>query len=152
MEDKKPRQGKPSPALRRLEKLIGVWKIEGHTLDSNRNIVSGQVTIEWLPGGFFMIQRGEIAVNEFKVHALEVIGYDPSTKVFPSYVYSDVAGFPSRYYWDIRGNVAKHWTKGARYNGKFSEDGNTLSGGWRPIGRQRKTQGNNYNAVMTRVS
>jgi len=151
MEETKLPPGKPNPALKRLEKLVGVWKIEGGTLDSNRNNISGQVTIEWLPGGFFMMQRGEIAVNEFKVHALETIWYDPSTKVFPSYVYSDVAGFPSRYYWDVRGNVVKHWTKGAKYSGEFSEDGNTLSGGWRPIGRQKKTQGNNYNAVMTRA-
>jgi len=151
MEDAKPRPGKPNPALRRLEKLVGEWKIEGRTLDSNRSNTSGQVTIEWLPGGFFMMQSGEIAVNEFKVHALEIIGYDPSTKAFPSYVYSDVAGSPSRYYWDVRGNVVKHWTKGARYSGKFSEDGNTLSGGWRPSGHQRKTQVNNYDTIMTRV-
>ena len=152
MEDTMPSRGKPNPAMRRLEKLVGVWKIEGRTLDSDSNNISGQVAIEWLPGGFFMMQRGEIAVSEFKVHALEIIGHDPSTKVFPSYVYSDVAGFPSRYYWDVRGNIVKHWTKGARYSGKFSEDGNTLSGGWRPVGRQKRTQGNNYNAVMTRVT
>lgn len=46
-----PRPRKPNAALGRLERLIGVWKIEGRKFDSDHDNVSGQVTIEWLPGG-----------------------------------------------------------------------------------------------------
>jgi len=51
---------KPNPALKRLERLVGMWIIEGQTLDSKDNNVSGRVTIDWLPGGFFLQQRGKI--------------------------------------------------------------------------------------------
>lgn len=118
-----------------------MWKIEGGTLDSDPKDMGGRVTIEWLPGGFFMVQRGETASNEFKVHGLETIGYDPSAKAFTSYAYSDVAGSPSRYYWDVRGDVAKHWTEGARCSGRFGEGGDAISGGWRPIGAPKEDAG-----------
>jgi hypothetical protein len=66
-------------------------------------------------------------------------------------VYSDLGGVPSRYYWDVRGNVVEHWTKGARYTGRFSEDGNRLSGGWRPARGKKSTPGNTYDATMFRI-
>jgi hypothetical protein len=142
---------KPNPALRRLAKLNGIWQIKGRTFDSKHDNLSGQVTIEWFSGGFFMVQRGEIESTGFKVHSLEIIGYDPLTKTFPSYVYSNMSEFHSKYYWDVKGNLVKHWTKGSKYTGKFSTDGNTLSGGWRPTGRESKTPGNTYDVVMIRV-
>lgn len=98
-----------------------------------------------------MVQHGEIQSGEFKVNSLEIVAYDPLSKTFPSYVYSDMSQFHSKYYWDVRGNIVEHWTKGAKYTGKFSADGNTLSGGWRPTGHERKTPGNTYDVVMTRV-
>ncbi len=45
----------------------------------------------------------------------------------------------------------KHWTIGARYPRKLSADGSTLSAGRRPTGHERKTPGNAYDVVMTRV-
>jgi hypothetical protein len=142
---------RPNPALRRLAKLVGTWQMKGRTFDSKHDNISGQVTIEWFPGEFFMVQHGEIQSGEFKVNSLEIIGYDPLSKTFPSYVYSDMSQFHSKNHWDVRGNIVKHWTKGAKYTGKFSADGNTLSGGWRPTGHERKTPGTTYDVVMTRV-
>jgi hypothetical protein len=142
---------KPNPALARLAKLIGTWGIKGRTFDSKNDNISGRVTIEWFPGGFFMVQRGEIKSTEIKVHSLEIVGYDASTKTFPAYVYSNMSEFRSKYYWDLRGNVVKHWTKGSEYVGRFSTDDNTLSGGWRPTGGERKTPENTYDAIMTRI-
>lgn len=146
-----PRPRKPNPALGRLERLIGRWEMKGRTFDSSHDNVSGKVTVEWFPGGFFMVQRGEITAGGLEVHGLEMIGYDPSSRVFPAYVYSSIEASPSRYYWDVRGGLVRHWTRGARYTGRFSEDSRTLSGGWRPAGRERRTPGNTYDVVMTRV-
>jgi len=37
---------------------------------------SGNVVIEWLPGGFFLQLRGEIRMENFEVRSLEIVGYD----------------------------------------------------------------------------
>jgi hypothetical protein len=142
----------PHPALKRLEPLIGTWKLTGRTLDATEDNITGRVTIEWLPGGFCMLQHGEISMPSagMQVHALEILGYDPETDSFPSTVYSDMGGQPAVYHWQVRGRTVTHWTQGSKYTGTFSEDGNTLSGGWRPEG-EAATPGNAYDATMTRV-
>jgi len=142
---------KPNPALKRLERLVGMWIIEGRTLDSKDNNVSGRVTIDWLPGGFFLQQRGEIEVMGLKVRSLEIVGYDASTKLFSSYVFSNMGEVPARYYWDVQGDVVTHWTEGSKYTGSFSKDGNVLSGGWRPEEGVERTRENTYDATMTRA-
>ena len=142
---------KANPALKRLERLVGTWIIEGRTLDSKDNNISGRVIIDWLPGGFFLQQRGEIEIMGFKVHSLEIVGYDPATKIFPSYVFSNMGEVAARYYWDVQGDVVTHWTKGSKYTGRFSMDGNVLSGGWRPEEGMERTPENTYDATMTRV-
>jgi hypothetical protein len=137
--------------MKHLSKMIGTWQMKGRSFGSDHDNVTGRVTIEWFPGGFFMMQRGEMGAGDFQVKSLEVVGYDPVTKVFPSYVYSNLFEFHSKYFWDVRGDIVEHWTKGAKYTGKFSPNGTTLSGGWRPTGSAKKTPGNTYDVVMTRV-
>ena len=141
----------PDPALKRLEKLVGTWSIKGRTLDSQDDNISGQVTIEWLPGGFFLQQRGEMEFMGSKIHSLEIVGYDPSTKAFFSNVYSNMAGVPAPYEWDVQGNVVTHWTEESKYTGILSEDGNILSGGWRPEEGKEGPENVAYDATMTRV-
>jgi hypothetical protein len=144
-------QSTPDPALRRLDKLVGTWRIAGRTLDSTEDNISGKVTIKWMPGGFFLEQRGVIEFMGGKIESLEIISYDPVTATFPAYVYSSMDGTPLLYHWDVMGNTVTHWTKGARYTGAFSEDGTILSGGWRPEEGQEGGGNTAYDAVMTRV-
>ena len=141
----------PDPALKRLEKLVGTWSIKGRTLDSQDDNISGRVTIEWLPGGFFLQQLGEMEFMGSKIHSLEIVGYDPSTKAFFSNVYSNMAGVPAPYEWDVQGNVVTHWTEESKYTGTLSEDGNILSGGWRPEEGKEGPENVAYDATMTRV-
>ncbi len=141
----------PDPALKRLEKLVGTWSIKGRTLDSQDDNISGWVTIEWLPGGFFLQQLGEMEFMGSKIHSLEIVGYDPSTKAFFSNVYSNMAGVPAPYEWDVQGNVVTHWTEESKYTGTLSEDGNILSGGWRPEEGKEGPENVAYDATMTRV-
>ncbi len=123
----------PDPALKRLDKLVGSWTMKGHTLDSDEDNLSGRTTFEWLPGGFFLQQRFEMNFAGIELHSLELIGYDPETEAFSSLVYSNVAPFPLPYQWDLQDNVLKISMEVAKFEGRFSEDGNTFSGGWRPI-------------------
>src|SRR6478752_6534376 len=46
----------PNPELKRLERLVGTWKVFGPEID-------GQVTFEWLDGGFFLVQRFDLDHN-----------------------------------------------------------------------------------------
>jgi hypothetical protein len=120
---------KPNPELKRLEKLVGTWLIKGRTIDSKDDNISGRVTIDWLTGGFFLQQRGEIELMGLRVQSLEIVGYDLATKTFPSYVFSNMGEVAARYCWDVQEDVVTHWTEGSKYTGRFSKDGNVLSGG-----------------------
>jgi hypothetical protein len=141
---------RPDPALKRLEKLVGAWNLKGRTLDSKEDNIAGWNTFEWLPGRFFLKSFGEIDFKGFTIKTLEIIRYDQEKKNFPSIVYSNVSGDALSYEWDVRGNSVVHSGLGATYTGIFSEDGNTLTGSWRPDKDTESTEGNSYDAVMTR--
>lgn len=144
-------QPKPDPALKRLDVLIGTWDLKGRTLDSNEDNITGWNTFEWLPGGFFLKSTGEINFKGTIVQSLELIAYDPSTRTFPSNVYSNMDGNVLPYYWDVQGNTVTHSDKTSTYTGTLSEDDQTLSGGWRPKEGEQESPENSYDAVMTRV-
>lgn len=130
----------PDPALRLLDRFLGTWDMKGRTLDSDVDNVSGRTTFQWLPGGFFLEQRIKLNFGGFEVEGLEVIGYDPQTGTFPSMVYPSMAGTPIPYRYEIEGDELTITTDviGATFKGKWSEDGKTFSGGWRPHrGRER---------------
>ena len=122
----------PDPALLRLETLIGTWELKGRTLNSQEDDISGWTTFEWLPGGFFLQIRGEMTFKGMRSQSVEIVAYDPTSQTFPAHVYSDMSGTVLYYQWDVQGNIVTHWTKGAKYIGTLSEDGNTFVGGWRP--------------------
>jgi hypothetical protein len=42
----------PDPALRRLDRLVGTWTMEGNLAGSNDKNIRGETTFRWLPGGF----------------------------------------------------------------------------------------------------
>lgn len=124
----------PDAALKRLEPLIGTWELSGRTLDSSFDNLKGRTTFEWLPGGFFLQQRFEMDFAGLKIHSLELIAYDPSTDTFASNVYSNLFGQPIPYRWDVRGKVVRIELEGlARFEGSRHDDGDSFSGGWRPL-------------------
>lgn len=125
----------PDPALKRLDRFVGTWQVTGRTLGSEVDNVSGRLTFEWLPGGFFLQQRVELDFMGLDIRGLEVIGYDPSTGKFPSTVYSNVVGVPIPYEYDVQDDhltIRTELAGGATYTGTWAEDGNSMSGGWRP--------------------
>jgi hypothetical protein len=141
----------PNPALRRLDRLVGTWKLTGRTTDAQEDDISGWTTFEWMLGGLFLKAIGEIDFKGLKVESMEIIGYDPASGTFHSNVYSTMseAGYP--YHWDVQGNTVTHWMDTSKYTGRFSEDGNILSGGWRPIEGKVGAEDVVYDAVMTRM-
>jgi Protein of unknown function (DUF1579) len=77
----------PDPALRRLDRLVGTWTMEGNLAGSDDKNISGETTFRWLAGGFFLEQRARIDFVGQQIDALELIGYDPATDTFPSTVF-----------------------------------------------------------------
>lgn len=139
MTDQKPT---PDPALKRMgDRLIGTWKISGGA--------QGQIAYEWMDGGFFLIQR--IDLNDNK--GMEIIGHellfgasDPGEDIKSRYY--GARGETYDYVYELDGDTLTIWggEKGspARYVGKFSKDGNTLSGAW-------EWPGGGYESTATRV-
>jgi Protein of unknown function (DUF1579) len=124
------------PALRKLDRFVGSWTMEGHLVGSTENNIRGRASYRWLPGGFFLEQRVELDFMGLKIDSLELIGYDPETQTFPSTVYSNLSPAPLPYRWKVDGDsVIISVTYGpldATFTGAFSEDSQSFGGGWRP--------------------
>ncbi len=138
----------PVQALKRLERLVGTSDIKGRTIDSDVDNISGRMTSEWILDGFFLQQSSQITFKGLTMQSLEIISYDAARQTFPANVYSDMSGAVLPYYWDIQGSTVTHWTETHKYIGTFSDDSQTLTGGWRPLDGSGDVA---YDAVMTRV-
>ena len=139
-------QPKPNPDLKSLERLIGTWKQSGG--------ISGEITYDWMEGGFFLIQRVDLQQDEQKIKGIEIIGHlqmfgEEPSKDIKSRFYSVLDGMTLDYVYEIVGDTLTIWggERGspAYYKGQFSKDGNTLTGGWVYPG------GGGYQATTTRV-
>jgi hypothetical protein len=126
---------RPDPALKRLEILVGTWRLEGHVTGSDDYNIRGTTSFKWL-NDFFLQQDMEMDFAGKTIRAHELIGYNPKTKAFSSYVYSNMAPDPWPYEWDVQGDSwtigIKHGTIDAAFTGKLSADGKFFTGGWRP--------------------
>lgn len=140
-------QAKPNPDLKALERLIGVWKQSGE--------VAGQVTYEWMEGGFFIVQHVDLEQYGQKIKGIELIGHvhpfgEEPGKDIKSRFYSFLDGMTLDYVYEVEGDTLTIWggERGspAYYKGSFSEDGNTLTGSWVYPG------GGGYEATSVRVS
>jgi hypothetical protein len=114
--------------------------------------ISGRTAFEWLPGGFFFQQRIEMSFMGLPIQSLELIAYDPSTEAFSSQVFSNLAGVPLPYEWDVQGDVLTISMATAKFRGTFSEDGKSFSGGWRPDPGKEGPENVAYDVTGTRVS
>lgn len=124
-------QPQPSPALRSLDRLRGVWQVSGEA--------QGQIRYEWMEGGFFMIQHVELNHDGHANRGIEIIGQErafgepePGQEIKSRYYGSQGETFD--YVYELDGDTLTIWggERGspAYYRGVFSPDGNTLTGEW----------------------
>ena len=135
----------PNPDLRRLDTLVGTWEVSGGA--------QGKVTYEWMEGGFFLVQHVDLEQDGQQVKGIEIIGHlrpfgeAPSEEIRSRYY--DTMGNTLDYVYELQGDTLTIWggEKGspAYYKGTFSDDGNTLTGGWVYPG------GGGYESTSTRV-
>ena len=136
---------KPDPALKSLDRLVGTWKVSGPE-------IQGQITYEWLDGGFFLIQHVDVDHGR-KNKGIEIIGRErgfgatePSQDIKSRYYGNEGSTFD--YVYELEGDTLMIWggEKGspAYYKGEFSADGNILTGAW-------VWPGGGYESKATRV-
>jgi Protein of unknown function (DUF1579) len=150
-----PTTPQPDPALKRLDRLVGRWSMEGHLVGSDERNISGETTFRWLAGGFFLEQRVRIDFMGLEIDSLELIGYDPETDTFPSTVFSNFSPTPLPYRWDVKGDdvtiTVSYGPLDSTFTGAWREDG-TFSGGWRPNPGADETVNVAYDIGGNRVS
>jgi hypothetical protein len=154
-----PHTPKPHRSMRRLDRLVGTWKMKGHALGSNEENIIATTTFTWIHAdartSFFLQQDMDMDYAGTRIISHELIGYNPKTKAFSSLVFSNMAAEPWPYKWDVRGNTItisiKRGPMNATYVGKFSADGRSFSGGWRPNRGADKAINAPYDITATRV-
>jgi hypothetical protein len=126
----------PDPALRRLDRFVGTWSMEGHLVGSDDTTVKGQAIYRWLPGGFFLEQHVTMDFMGLEIDSLELIGHDPETGTFPSTVYSNLSPAPLPYRWEVDDDTVRitvaYGPLDATFTGGFDGEGRSFGGGWRP--------------------
>lgn len=116
----------PNPLLKTLEPLIGKWKISGKDVD-------GEVTFEWMEGGFFLIQKFDLNQNGHQ-KGIEYTGFDEETGTLRSRL-MQTNGSRFTYTYEIDGRDFYYWfgDKGSDdfSHSIFSEDFSSYKGAWR---------------------
>jgi hypothetical protein len=136
---------KPHPELKKLDRLVGKWKISGPKVD-------GHTEVEWMEGGFFLIQRSDLIYDGERHKGVEYIGFDEDTQTLRSHL-MEINGSNFTYTYDIEGDTLWDWfgDKGSNIfsRGVFSKDGNTIIGSWQWQEGGRTTD--SYEYIMTRL-
>lgn len=141
-----PQPSEPNPDLKSLERLVGTWKVFGGA--------QGTATYEWMEGGFFLVQHVDLEHDGRKIKGIEIIGHEhefgaePSAEIKTRF-YGYLDGLTLDYVYEMDGDTLTIWggakNSPAFYKGRFSGDGNTVTGGWVYPG------GGGYDSAMTRV-
>ncbi|MBA3390715.1 MAG: DUF1579 family protein [Actinomycetota bacterium] len=142
----------PNPALDRLDVMVGTWDLRGRESGPDGDI-HGQVVFEWMEGGFYLVQRVDIEHIGRRIKGVEYIGYDEFNENLKSYFFGNTGpgpfgGVALEYVWEVSDDTLTIWGgfvgSPASFKGKFSDDGNTITGGW-------EWPGGGYAATLTRV-
>jgi hypothetical protein len=150
---------KPDPALKRLDRLAGTWRMKGKSIGSDEENITGTTIFKWLHGekgtSFFLVQDMNMDYAGTPINSHELISYNPKTKAFSSYVYSNMAPDPWPYEWNIQDDTLtisiKYGPMDATFTAKFAPDGKSFSGGWRPNPGADETINAPYDITASRI-
>ncbi|MGC4787780.1 DUF1579 family protein [Micromonospora sp. DT178] len=127
----------PTPPIenRRLNALVGRWHSRGQTMAADPSAptieIAGADTYEWLAGGFFLVHRVDVRIDDDHVEVIEMIGpYDPSTGTYPMRSFDNQGAFVT-----MRASVADDgvWTFSGdteRATLVIADDHATMSATW----------------------
>ena len=120
----------PGPEHKQLEPLIGRWINEGETIATpgapSMRIVTSDV-FEWVPGGFFVIHYAYGKAGNFDGGAVEIIGYDETSKKYRNYCF-DSSGILTQEEGTFVNGKWIFGGKNTRFTGAFTDNGKTIAG------------------------
>ena len=141
------------PALSRLDALAGTWLVEGTHFET-REPVRGDVTFAWMFDGFYLVQHMSLEHGGRPINGVEYIGYDERDATVRSCFFSSegpspFGGVALEYVWEMRDDGFEIWAgeqgAGAKFDGSFTDGGDTINGRW-------EWPGGGYDVTMTRAS
>ena len=126
----------PNPGLKRLEPLIGEWRVEVPLPGDPPTTVHGRIEIVRTEGEGFLIQRGTVDKPEFP-DSISIIGCDEDAERYVMQ-YFDSRGVARIYEMSFAEGVWTLWRDSPdlssffsqRFIGRLSEDGNTIAARW----------------------
>ena len=114
-----------------LDALVGEWTAEA-AMPATGEPVRGEMTVEWLDGGGYLVQRTTMEDTAFP-RTVAVIGPDRSGERIVQH-YFDSRGVARVYDIALEGGVLRLWRDGEdfaqRFVGRFSDDGSAIEGAW----------------------
>lgn len=134
----------PYPELKKLEPLVGKWKIKG---DDGLEAVSHY---EWMEGGFFLIHYFDLKQGDEHHKGVEYIGFDENTQTLRSRL-MEINGGNFSYTYQLEGDTLWYWFgdkgSGNYSKSKFSPDFNSYEGKWQWPNTDGSTGGYSYKAT-----
>jgi hypothetical protein len=119
-------------ALRKLQPLIGEWRLEATGSGGEPWPGEAQATFEWHESGAHLIQRSTIEMPEAP-DGISIIGCDAASGTYYQ-LYSDDRGVCRVYQMSIGDGEWKLWREGEpfsqRFTGRFEDGGDTIVGRW----------------------
>jgi hypothetical protein len=117
--------------MQALEPLLGEWTAEA-VMPGSDDVVGGAMSVEWLEGGGYLIQRATMEDARFP-RGVTVIGPDRSGEKIVQH-YFDSRGVARIYDIALENGVLRLWRDdedvAQRFTGRFSDDGGTIEGAW----------------------
>jgi len=129
----------PRNRMSRYAVFIGVWNTRGNVLETEQapaGTLTATDTYRWLPGGQFIVHDVDARFGDEPSRSMEVIGYDAARRKHIARSYDD-KGSSEEFVVQLRG---RRWTitgDTMRFDGRFSADGDTLTGLWELKGSRR---------------
>jgi len=119
-------------ALKKLEPLVGEWRLTATPPDGPPWPSEGRAIFEWHESGAHLVERTTVDIPGVP-DGVSIIGCDAANGTYYQ-LYSDDRGVCRVYEMSIGDGEWKLWRDGApfaqRFTGRFDEDGRTIVGRW----------------------
>lgn len=116
-----------------LERFIGTWQVDGHAGEGAPGAAGARMTgiesYEWLPGGYFLVNRWDRRVGPFQHTGMGIIGQDDASTECSTQSFDNM-GFARRYRTTVEDGVMTLSGTWERARIAVSEDGAALSIHW----------------------
>jgi Protein of unknown function (DUF1579) len=134
-----------TPEHVRLAVLVGRWRTRGRTRkmpEAAAAEIDALDTYEWLPGRFSLLHTVDACVGDVHVEGAEIIGWDPTRNTYvtqyfgsdgPNSYEARLAEEDGALVWSMR-------SAADRFTGRFSDDGDTITGHWEQLDVEEKWQ------------